>query len=55
MGRHGIVHRGHGTPVLLGAIHVDDEVVCANDPAGKEGIPFISVLYWEIRSWDAMM
>ena len=27
---------GHGTPVLLGAIHVDDEVVCASDPAGKE-------------------
>ena len=26
---------GHGTPVLLGAIHVGEEV-CASDPAGKE-------------------
>ena len=27
---------GHGTPVLLGAIHVGEEVVCASDPIGKE-------------------
>ena len=27
---------GHGTQVLLGAIHVDDEEVCESDPAGKE-------------------
>ena len=27
---------GHGTQVLLGAIHVDDGEVCESDPAGKE-------------------
>ena len=27
---------GHGTQVLLGAIHVDDGEVCEIDPAGKE-------------------
>ena len=27
---------GHGTQVLLGASHVDDEEVCESDPAGKE-------------------
>ena len=27
---------GHGTQVMLGAIHVDDEEVCESDPAGKE-------------------
>ena len=27
---------GHGTPVLLGAIHVGEEVVCASDLAEKE-------------------
>ena len=29
---------GHGTQVLLGASHVDDEEVCESDPAGKEGL-----------------
>ena len=27
---------GHGTQVLLGAIHVDDGEVCESDPAEKE-------------------
>ena len=27
---------GHGTQVLFGASHVDDEEVCVSDPAGKE-------------------
>ena len=27
---------GHGTQVLFGASHVDDEDVCESDPAGKE-------------------
>ena len=27
---------GHGTQVLFGANHVDDEEVCESDPAGKE-------------------